>query len=124
MSAKELGAKQATLANEALSNEAVRAMLRAHGDDGAATRHVLHYAYPKHDAPFVRAELVAQLHTRGFQVSDAEAENGLVMEHYRPVAGEDFDVFTAELRDWFADNGWDYDGWECAVVLPDLAAAS
>lgn len=113
-----------SLASEALSNEAVRAMLRAHGDDGVATRHVRHYAYPKYNAPFVRAELITQLHSRGFEVSESQAEEGLVMEHYCPVAGEDFDRVTAELRDWFAENGWDYDGWECAVVSPDFAAAS
>ena len=118
-----INARQETLANETLANESVRAMLTAHGDDGAATRHVRHYAYPKHNAPFVRAELIAQLRLRGFEVSDAEVEDGLVMEHYRPVAGEEFDRLTAELRDWFSENGWDYDGWECAIVAPDLAAA-
>ena len=119
-----MSAKQETLAIEAIGNESVRAMLRAHGDDGSATRHVRHYAYPKANALPVRKDLVSHLHASGFKVSDAEAENGLVMEHYRPVAGEDFDLFTAELRDWFAGHGWDYDGWECAIVAPGLAAAS
>ncbi len=116
--AKLLGAKPNTLMSEVVANESVRAMLKAQGDDGSATRHVRHYAYPKDNDPPVRAELVAQLRARGFEVSDSEVENGLIMEHHRPVAGEEFDRLTAELRDWFADSGGDYDGWECAMVLP------
>ncbi|HYD73877.1 MAG TPA: hypothetical protein VEF55_12130, partial [Candidatus Binatia bacterium] len=75
-----ISAKQETLASEAIANESVRAMLRAHGDDGSATRHVRHYAYPKADALPVRKDLVSHLRASGFEVSDAQADNGLVME--------------------------------------------
>lgn len=102
---------------EAESNDAVRAQLTAMGDDGSQTRHVLHYAYPEKGADMsVRPTMVAELKDRGFEVSDAAADNGIVMEHYRSVAPNDFDAFTTELSEWFSGRGWLYDGWECAVV--------
>lgn len=99
------------------ANDAVRQQLSAMGDDGTATRHVLHYAYPNKVADLgTRPAMIAELTERGFDVSDAAQENGLVMEHHRAVAPDDFDAFTTELSEWFARHGWDYDGWECAVV--------
>lgn len=99
------------------SNDDVRAQLANFGDDGAAVRHVLHYAYPQGAAaPGLRTEMVERLKSQGYAVKDAVAENGLVLEHYRSVSPEDFDKVTAELSAWFAERGWDYDGWECAVV--------
>lgn len=99
------------------ANNAVRAQLAAMGDDGAAVRHVVHYAYPMKGADMSkRDDLVAALKTRGFEVSDAVNENGVVLEHHRTVAPSDFDAVTTELKDWFATRGWDYDGWECAVI--------
>lgn len=98
------------------ANDAVRAQLAAMGDDGAAVRHVLHYAYPgKPPNPVERSAMVSALAARGFEVRDAAAKDGLVLEHYRPVTADDFDELTAELSAWFAERGWNYDGWECAV---------
>lgn len=99
------------------ANDAVRAKLASFGDTGFAIRHVLHYAYPaKGVDPAVRGDLAERLRVRGFEVSDAAAEGGFVLEQHRPVAPDDFDKVTAELSAWFAERGWDYDGWECAVV--------
>jgi len=49
-------------------------------------------------------------------VSDAAAKDGLVMEHHRAVMADDFDTFTGLLSAYFAERGWEYDGWECAVA--------
>jgi hypothetical protein len=99
------------------ANDAVRAQLASFGDDGAATRHVLHYAYPGAAANLdARLEMIRGLRADGFAVKDAAAANGLVLEHYRAVAPDDFDKVTAELSAWFAERGWEYDGWECAVA--------
>ncbi|MEL7488722.1 MAG: ribonuclease E inhibitor RraB [Pseudomonadota bacterium] len=105
------------------SNDAVRAQLTALGDDGAATRHVLHYAYPERTADDAdRDSMRNDLIDRGFKVSDAASGNGFVLEHHREVASNDFDALTADLSAWFAARGWDYDGWECAVVTAQDAA--
>ena len=101
-------------------NDPVRQVLASRGDDGTAVRHVVHYAYPNPGADMsIRPRLVEELKTRGFTVSDAAHENGLIFEHHRSVAPDDFDAFTDELETWFKTAGWDYDGWECAMVLPN-----
>ena len=61
-------------------------------------------------------EYMAELTKQGLKVSDAVSDNGLVMEHHRSVAADDFDAFTTELSAYFDERGWDYDGWECAVT--------
>ncbi|NWG92822.1 MAG: ribonuclease E inhibitor RraB [Parvularculaceae bacterium] len=99
------------------ANNAVRAQLAAMGDDGAAVRHVVHDAYPTKGADMSTGrDLVETLETRGFEVSDAANENGVVFEHHRTVAPDDFDAATTGLEASFATRGWDHDGWECAVV--------
>lgn len=99
------------------SNDAVRAQLASFGDDGGAVRHVLHYAYPGPEADTQRRrQIVERLRADGFEVKDAAAKDGVVFEHYRAVAADDFDKVTADLSAWFAERGWDYDGWECAVI--------
>ena len=100
-------------------NDPVRQVLASRGDDGTAVRHVVHYAYPLAGADLSeRPRLIEELKSRGFQVSDAAADSGLVFEHHRSVSADDFDSFTDELEGWFEAAGWDYDGWECAMVLP------
>jgi len=98
------------------SNDEVRAVLSSMGDNGASVRHVIHYAYPGDE---VKAEdrpgVIDDLKARGFEVSDAAAAGGLVMEHHRSVAPDDFDALTGDLSNWFAARGWGYDGWECAL---------
>ncbi len=102
------------------ANDAVRARLLEFGDDGAGVRHVLHYAYAPGGLDHSdRPAMIAHLQGRGFVVSDAAADDGVVLEHYRPVAADDFDRLTAELSAWFAERGWEYDGWECAVAGPE-----
>jgi hypothetical protein len=109
--------KPAPAAGSAEFNESVRVQLARMGDDGASTRHVVHYAYPSKTAdPSVRSAMIGDLRTRGFDVKDAVVEQGVVFEHHRPVTPHDFDAVTNELREWFATRGWGYDGWECAVV--------
>jgi hypothetical protein len=103
-------------------NDPVRQVLASHGDNGTAVRHVVHYAYPKKGADLSgRPRLIEDLKARGFQVSDAVHDSGLVFEHHRSVAANDFDAFTDELEEWFGAAGWTYDGWECAMVLPEAA---
>jgi hypothetical protein len=99
------------------ANDAVRAQLAKLGDDGVRVRHILHYAYPCKEADVSRRpDMVADLEARAFAVRDAHSNKGLVLEHLRAVAPDDFDALTAELSAWFAERGWDYDGWECAVA--------
>jgi hypothetical protein len=99
-------------------NDAVRNVLASRGDSGTAVRHVIHYAYPEKGADLSgRPRLIEDLKARGFEVRDAVNDNGIVFEHHRSVAADDFDAFTDELEKLFAAAGWDYDGWECAMVL-------
>lgn len=110
-------AEAGTQPGSMVSNTAVRIQLAAFGDDGTEPRHVLHYAYPEPGNDLAtRPAMIAELESRGFEVSDAAAENGLVFEHHRSVAAHDFDEFTEELSAYFKGKGWFYDGWECAVV--------
>lgn len=105
----ELGSPQA--------NKLVLAQIAEQGDDGTEERHVRHFAYPlrgthaanKHDA----IELFAEA---GLDVSDAQYRGGVMGEHYAAVADAEFDQLTDSLRDEFARMGWEYDGWECAVL--------
>lgn len=99
------------------SNDLVRAQLKSMGDAGAEVRHVIHYAYPQKGADMsLRDAMIEHLRSEGYEVKDAVHDSGLVLEHYRPVAGDDFDRVTDELSGWFAEKGWGYDGWECAVA--------
>lgn len=103
--------------NQRAKNDAVRTSLANEGDDGAAERTITHYAYPLAGAdPARRPAMIVALRSQGFAVRDAASAHGLVMEHKGAVAPEDFDAFTEQLEDWFRALGWDYDGWECAVV--------
>ena len=108
------------------ANDEVRAVLAGFGDDGSHVRHVLHYAYPDAGTDLSgRVDMINNLKARGLEVSDAAAKDGLVMEQYRPVAGDDFDHFTDELSVYFSSRGWEYDGWECAVeTVEEIAHAA
>lgn len=114
-----LGRKPKPVMGSPTANDAVRAQLASFGDNGGAIRHVLHYAYPAEGSnPELRGQIVDELLADGFEVKDAATGDGLVLEQYRAVVPDDFDAVTAELSAWFAERGWDYDGWECAVVQP------
>lgn len=109
--------KKPSVMGTAAANEEVRSRLAALGDDGSAPRHVLHYAYPREGTGLLqRPAMMDELTKQGLKVSDAVSDNGLVMEHHRSVAADDFDAFTTELSAYFDERGWDYDGWECAVT--------
>lgn len=109
--------KKTNVMGTAVANEEVRSRLAALGDDGSAPRHVLHYAYPRQGTGLLqRPAMIDELTKLDLQVSDAASDNGLVMEHHRSVAANDFDAFTAKLSAYFDERGWDYDGWECAVT--------
>jgi hypothetical protein len=85
------------------ANEEVRSRLAVLGDNGSAPRHVLHYAYPLDGTDLAPRPAIIDELTR-------------VMEHHRAVAADDFDTFTGLLSVYFAECGWEYDGWECAVA--------
>ncbi len=104
-------------------NDSVRETIARLGDNGAAPRHVLHYAYPGENADESAVPaMIAELAADGYEVSETEVENGLVLEHHHPVTPDEFDPITAQLSAWFAARNWDYDGWECAVQLDESAA--
>lgn len=112
---KSIFGKKAPATRERL-NDAVRTQLAGLGDSGVDVRHVLHFAYPlKGTSLASRPAMVEDLKAQGFEVRDAAAGNGLVLEHYRSVEPKGFDALTETLEAWFAGRGWDYDGWECEV---------
>lgn len=116
--------KRRPVSGSPVANDAVRARLADYGDDGARVRHILHYAYPEGERDLsVRPALVETLCARGFSVSDAAVGGGVVIEHHHSVAPDCFDIVTAELSAWFAERGWDYDGWECEVLEPEGEAS-
>jgi hypothetical protein len=101
-------------------NDAVREVLAAHGDDGSATRHVIHYAYPYPHADLsLRTQMMNMLRANEFAVKDAFANQGVVLEHQDAVTPDAFDALTQSLADWFYDQDWEYDGWECEVIKGD-----
>ncbi len=100
--------------DQAGRNDMVRAQLHQMGDSGQAERHVIHFAYPVKDSAATAAK-VTDTHLLPFTVADA-ANGGLRFEETREVASAAFDQITQSLSDALALDGWDYDGWECAVV--------
>lgn len=98
-------------------NDRVRQQLLTYGDDGRRPRHVVHYAYPIDGRPGDDAGQIIDLLTgQGYQARPAQTNDGVVFEHHAAVAGPAFDARTRNLTDDLARRGWDYDGWECAVV--------
>jgi hypothetical protein len=111
------GQKAPLIMGSFVANEAVREQLALHGDDGTAERHVTHYAYPKKDENSAsRYEVFEYLAEFDLSLSEAEVGGGIVAEQEREVGSEEFDEFTSRLFDELDAMGWDYDGWECAVV--------
>ena len=105
----ELGSPQA--------NKLVLAQIAEQGDDGTQERHVRHFAYPMRGASSAGRDLAIELLAEaGLDVSETQYRDGVLGEHYAAVANEEFDQLTDSLRDEFARIGWEYDGWECAVL--------
>lgn len=101
-------------------NQSIRYQINSMGDDGTATRHILHYAYPDEDQRLQKpSEIRALARKHGLTHRDAAHDGGFVFEHHREVASTNFDRFTAEFAVQLRELGYDYDGWECAVVLGD-----
>ena len=103
------------------ANAAVREALLAHGDDGSVPRHVVHWAYPASEGAASLAEISEYLRKGGFDVSEA-SDGGVQFEHSSEVASVEFDGLTLELYRVMNASGWEYDGWECAVVESERAS--
>lgn len=98
------------------ANALVIAQIAQQGDDGSEERHVRHVAYPGRDQPGGLSFAVDILTEAGLDASEAQYRRGVLGEHYAAVATPEFDQLTEQLRDDFAQLGWEYDGWECAVL--------
>lgn len=99
------------------ANKLVVAQIVEQGDDGMQERHVRHFAYPTRGRNAVGRENAVELFAEaGLDVAETQYRGGVMGEHYAAVATEEFDQLTDSLRDEFARMGWEYDGWECAVL--------
>ena len=99
------------------ANKLVVAQIAEQGDDGTQERHVRHFAYPLRGPRAVGQDYAVELFAdAGLDVSEAQYRGGVIGEHYAAVAEEEFDQLTDSLRDELARMGWEYDGWECAVL--------
>ena len=99
------------------ANQLVLAQIAEQGDDGTEERHVRHFAYPTRGTTAAgRDRAVDLLAEVGLGISDTQFRDGLLGEHYAAVANEEFNQLTDSLRDELERLGWEYDGWECAVL--------
>ncbi|SFR48023.1 ribonuclease E inhibitor RraB [Litoreibacter janthinus] len=99
------------------ANKLVLDQIAEQGDDGTQERHVRHFAYPMRGANAANKHSALELFAEaGLDISEAQYRGGVVGEHYAAVADEEFDQLTDSLRDEFSRMGWEYDGWECAVL--------
>lgn len=99
------------------ANKLVLAQISEQGDDGTQERHVRHFAYPLRGPKAAGKDSAVELFAEaGLEVSDTQYRDGVMGEHYAAVADEEFDQLTDSLRDEFVRMGWEYDGWECAVL--------
>lgn len=99
------------------ANQLVLDHIAKQGDDGRAERHVRHTAYPMRDAQARDRSFVVDVFTEvGLDASEAIIRGGVLGEHYASVATPEFNVLTASLRDTLEELGWEYDGWECAIL--------
>ena len=99
------------------ANKLVLVQIAEQGDDGTEERNVRHFAYPMRIPSAAGRDRDVDLFAEvGLDVSDTQYRGGLMGEHYAAVANEDFDQLTDSLRDEFERLGWEYDGWECAVL--------
>jgi hypothetical protein len=101
----------------AKANQLVLAQIAEQGDDGSEERHVRHFAYPTRSATAAGPDRAVDLFAEaGLEVSETQYRGGLLGEHYAAVATDEFNQLTDSLRDDFERLGWEYDGWECAVL--------
>lgn len=98
-------------------NLSIKYQLNSMGDDGTAVRNVVHYAYPEADiGPAKPDEISTIAKKHGLRFHAAAGEGGYVFEQEREVASSTFDQFTLDLAAELRESGYDYDGWECAVL--------
>jgi hypothetical protein len=97
------------------ANQKVRKALAEYGDNGEASRHVIHFFFETDGARIQRSDAAVELRSLGFEVDLEKSVSGLLAEEWREVASEDFDSLTQALSDLAEGWGWTYDGFECAV---------
>jgi hypothetical protein len=101
-------------------NDSVRRQLADLGDDGSTPREVTQFVYPLAIQSRQPAEVVRRhLERLGMVVTNTQSGGGLIGTQTREVASADFDALTASLVTEMAELGWQYDGWETAVVHPE-----
>ena len=97
-------------------NNDVRRVLAANGDNGTTERLVQHFLDPEFFPVRKRDQICHRLKELGFTIVAANGDHGLIAEEHREVASPDFDSVTEALERMMSDQGWQYDGWECAVA--------
>ena len=102
---------------QAARNGMIREALAGQGDDGRRARQVSHYVFPDlAGAAATDTALKAAVAGYGFSARFTAAGDGLILEHEREVASEAFDAEVAGLIEVMDQLGWQYDGWDCAVM--------
>jgi len=106
------------LIGSAQANQLVLDQLAEQGDDGTQDRHVRHTTFPLRGVEGVAGrDRIVDLFARiGLDVSETQYRDGILGEHDAAVATEDFNELTDGLRIELAGMGWEYEGWECAVL--------
>lgn len=96
-------------------DDAVRAVLLSHGDDGTKSRVVDHLAYfeTQHEA----AAYMTFVQDLGFTLGEANQENGVAFTKDSPVVGQIFDDELTSLRVKAIELNGQYDGWGCPLAL-------
>ena len=63
-----------------------------------------------------RSQVVDLFTEVGLDASELDIRGGVLGEHYAAVGTPEFDNLTKVLTETLAEMGWDYDGWECAIL--------
>ncbi|AMY69257.1 ribonuclease E inhibitor RraB [Frigidibacter mobilis] len=112
--AGDLAARQR---GQAARNGMIREALAGQGDDGRRVRQVSHYVFPDLAGEAASdGALKAAVAGYGFSARFTAAGDGLILEHEREVASAAFDAEVAGLIETMDQLGWQYDGWDCAVL--------
>lgn len=99
------------------ANALVIVEIKKQGDDGQQERHVKHTAYPSRDGGALERSQVVDLFAEvGLDPSELDYRGGILGEHYAAVSTPEFDTLTTAMRIALAEMGWEYDGWECAIL--------
>lgn len=102
---------------QAARNGMIRDALAAQGDDGWRVRQVSHYVFPDLEGDAASdGALKDAVAGYGFSARFTAAGDGLILEHEREVASAAFDAEVDALIGVMDRLGWQYDGWDCAVL--------